>query len=78
MVVAWHDSAFTLPDAVLTPELMKKILAKFHLQHKLKDTWSKDESNLFEKLMYLDEDEHTGSEKAYVKDEKMVEEQNRI
>ena len=22
MVIAWHDAAFTLPDAVLTPELM--------------------------------------------------------
>lgn len=22
MVIAWHDAAFTLPDPVLTPELM--------------------------------------------------------
>lgn len=22
MVIAWHDAAFTLPDAVLTPEIM--------------------------------------------------------
>jgi len=29
MVVAWHDAAFTLPTAVLTPELMKKIMHKF-------------------------------------------------
>lgn len=31
MVVAWHDAAFTTPDAVLSPNLMKKILHKFHL-----------------------------------------------
>lgn len=29
MVIAWHDAAFTLPDPVLNPELMKKILKKF-------------------------------------------------
>lgn len=23
MVIAWHDAAFTLPDAVLTPDLMR-------------------------------------------------------
>ena len=26
MVIAWHDAAFTLPDACLTPDLMQKIL----------------------------------------------------
>lgn len=31
MVIAWHDAAFTLPDAVLTPNLMRKVLGKFHL-----------------------------------------------
>lgn len=31
MVIAWHDAAFTLPDAVLTPEIMEKVLSKFHL-----------------------------------------------
>jgi ATPase family AAA domain-containing protein 3A/B len=31
MVVAWHDAAFTLPEPVLTPEIMRKILDKFHL-----------------------------------------------
>ena len=31
MVVAWHDAAFTMPTAVLTPEIMKKILNKFKL-----------------------------------------------
>ena len=29
MVVAWHDAAFTLPDPVLSAELMYKILKKF-------------------------------------------------
>lgn len=33
MVVAWHDAAFTLPDPVLSPDLMHKILKKFLLQH---------------------------------------------
>lgn len=33
MVVAWHDAAFTLPDAVLTPELMDKVLKRFIIQH---------------------------------------------
>ena len=31
MVIAWHDAAFTLPDAVLSPELMERVLEKFHL-----------------------------------------------
>jgi len=31
MVVAWHDAAFTLPDAVLTPTVMRNVLHKFHL-----------------------------------------------
>ena len=31
MVIAWHDAAFTLPDAVLTPDLMHRVLKKFHL-----------------------------------------------
>jgi ATPase family AAA domain-containing protein 3A/B len=29
MVIAWHDAAFTLPDPVLTPELMERVLSKF-------------------------------------------------
>ena len=33
LVIAWHDAAFAMPDAVLTPELMQRILDKFHLQH---------------------------------------------
>ena len=55
MVVAWHDAAFTLPDPVLTPEIMDRILEKFKLQQKLKDTWSRDEANLYGKLLTLDE-----------------------
>jgi hypothetical protein len=43
MVVAWHDAAFTLPQPILTPEIMKQVLNKFHLQHRLKDTWTKEE-----------------------------------
>jgi ATPase family AAA domain-containing protein 3A/B len=31
MVVAWHDAAFTLPEPILTPDIMRKILDKFHL-----------------------------------------------
>lgn len=51
MVVAWHDAAFTLPEALLTPEVMENVLHKFHLQHKLKDTWTKSEALMFEKLL---------------------------
>jgi hypothetical protein len=31
MVVAWHDAAFTLPEAVLTPEIITNVLHKFNL-----------------------------------------------
>lgn len=55
MVVAWHDAAFTLPDAVLTPEVMRRVLDKFHLQHKLKATWTQAESNLYSKLVTLED-----------------------
>lgn len=74
MVVAWHDAAFTLPTAVLTPDLMRKILHKFHLQHKLKQTWTKEESMLFEKMLFLDESVHKGSLSADhdKKDEEML------
>lgn len=44
MVVAWHDAAFTMPEAVLTPEIMERVLERFHLQHKLKDTWTANEA----------------------------------
>lgn len=79
MVIAWHDAAFTLPDAVLTPELMEKVLAKFHLQHKLKETWTTDERKLLEKLMFAEEESLTGSkEHVKPKDSHMVEEQEKI
>ena len=71
MVVAWHDAAFTLPEPILTPDIMRKILSKFHLQHKLKKTWTKEESMLFEKLLFLTEDA-VGSAKEEVKDSKML------
>ena len=76
MVVAWHDAAFTLPDPVLTPEVMSKILYKFHLQHKLKKTWTKEESQLFEKMMFLKEDDvGTADPRKEVKDQEMLKEQ---
>jgi hypothetical protein len=56
MVVAWHDAAFTLPEPILTPDIMRKILHKFHLQHKLKKTWTKEEQLVFGKMLFLDED----------------------
>jgi hypothetical protein len=31
MVIAWHDAAFTLPSAELTPEIMYTVLEKFEL-----------------------------------------------
>lgn len=61
MVIAWHDAAFTQPDAILSANIMYSTLGKFKLQHKLKDTWSVDESKLLEKLLYMDESELMGS-----------------
>jgi len=75
MVIAWHDAAFTLPDAVLTPELMQKVLGKFHLQHKLKETWTTDEQKLLEKLIFMDDEEALKGSKdptGQVKDEEML------
>jgi len=77
MVVAWHDAAFTLPDAVLTPEVMDNVLHKFHLQHKLKETWTKEEALIFEKMLTLGED-MTGSAKKVEKDSDMVKSQEEI
>ena len=54
MVVAWHDAAFTLPEAVLTPDIISNVLHKFNLQHKLKETWTKEEALLFEKMLQVD------------------------
>lgn len=56
MVIAWHDAAFTLPEPILTPDLMRKVLKKFHLQHELKQTWSKEEAAMMEKMVFLSED----------------------
>ncbi len=74
MVIAWHDAAFTLPDAVLTPEIMRNVLAKFHLQHKLKETWTSDEQKILEKLFFASEEEMQGSshEKYISKNEGMI------
>ena len=56
MVIAWHDAAFTLPDPVLTPELMRKVLKKFQMQQQLKKNWSKEEAAFYEKMIFLEED----------------------
>mmetsp|Transcript_23127 Transcript_23127/g.35831 ORF Transcript_23127/g.35831 Transcript_23127/m.35831 type:complete len:84 (+) Transcript_23127:273-524(+) len=64
MVVAWHDAAFTLPDPVLTPDLMTSVLKKFQLQHQLKDTWTSEESKLMEKMIFQDESSLTGTKEA--------------
>jgi hypothetical protein len=77
MVVAWHDAAFTLPEPILTPDIMRKILNKFHLQHKLKKTWTKEESLIFEKMLFLDES-NVGSAKEVVKDAQMLKEQEEL
>jgi len=80
MVIAWHDAAFALPDAVLTPDLMEKVLGKFHLQHKLKETWTADESKILEKLIFAEEDLMTGSKEdaGEHKDADMVRRQEEI
>lgn len=77
MVVAWHDAAFTLPDAILTPEVMDNVLHKFKLQHKLKATWTKDEAMLFEKMFNFEEMEE-GTKKVEEKDQNMVKDQEAI
>ena len=77
MVVAWHDAAFTLPDAVLTPEVMDNVLHKFHLQHKLKQTWTKEEALIFEKMLSLDVVTE-GSVKVQEKDSEMLKSQEEI
>lgn len=61
MVIAWHDAAFTLPDAILSPDLMRTVLHKFQLQHKLKETWTSEESKLLQKLIFMEEDQMQGS-----------------
>lgn len=54
MVIAWHDAAFTTDEAILTPDIMYKILKKFHLQHELKKTWTKEEELVLGKMNNLD------------------------
>lgn len=61
MVISWHDAAFTLPDPVLTPDLMFKVVKKFQLQHQLKDTWTTEETKLMQKMIFQDEDSLQGS-----------------
>ncbi len=58
---------------------MSQILNKFHLQHKLKKTWTKEESALFEKMLFLNEDAvGTANPDKDVKDENMVKQQNEL
>lgn len=54
MIVAWHDAAFALPDPVLSPEIMERILEKFKLQQKLKETWTREEEQIYGKMHSLD------------------------
>ena len=56
MAVAWHDAAFATTGLTLTPQIMMKVLDKFQLQHKLKETWTKDEELLFGKMTDLTEE----------------------
>ena len=79
MVIAWHDAAFTLPDPVLTPELMRRVLKKFQLQHQLKKNWSKEEAAMYEKMVYL-EDKESGvkKEEEISSDEERREERQKI
>ena len=77
MVVAWHDAAFTLPDAVLTPQVMENVLSKFNLQHKLKETWTRQEAMIYEKLL-AGETMEQGSHQVRAKDDSMVKSQQEI
>ena len=83
MVIAWHDAAFTLPDPCLTPDLMVKVLKKFHLQHKLKETWNADEAKIYEKMIFENEEMVAKLESGEVpsqskKSEEMLKKQNII
>lgn len=42
---------------------MFRVLKKFHLQHKLKENWTEDESKLLEKLIFVEEENMQGSKK---------------
>jgi len=52
-------------------------LHKFHLQHKLKATWTKEEALIFEKMLQLGDD-MVGSAKQEKKDEEMLKNQEEI
>jgi hypothetical protein len=75
MVIAWHDAAFTLADPVLTPELMQRVLDKFHLQHKLKENWTDStvDVNMIDKMIFM-EDEVKASEEQQAAKKKRTEE----
>ncbi len=68
------DAAFTSPDAVLTPNVMRNVMHKFNLQHNIKQTWTKEEAFIFEKMFDLNKD-MAGSEKVQTKDQNMVKNQ---
>ena len=78
MVVAWHDSAFAKPDAILTRPLMLKVLEKFKMQHKLKETWTESEARIFGKILTVDTDTMTGTGKSGKKDADMVKRQQEL
>lgn len=73
MVVAWHDAAFAQVDPVLTKELMETILTKFHVQHRLKETWTRSEAQMMEKLIGVDIDQMESKMKG-TKEERKVDE----
>jgi len=56
---------------------MENVLHKFHLQHKLKATWTKEEALIFEKMLQLGDD-MVGSAKQEKKDEEMLKNQEEI
>ena len=72
-----QDAAFTSPDAVLTPNVMRNVMHKFNLQHNIKQTWTKEDALIFEKMFNLNED-MAGSEKGQNKDQNMVKKQKDI
>ncbi len=47
---------------------MRKVLRKFHLQHELKQNWSREEAMLLEKMVFMDE----------AKVQQQIEERNRL
>jgi len=39
LVISWHDAAFNVENAVLTPELMKEVLQSHLKQHEQRQVW---------------------------------------